>query len=118
MAAIPKGIWSVAAGVVPGGAARGLIMHGVLRYTGTAPASVLTFGDGGAVRNGETLWTGLDVVRATQAGWSSEADIGILLRNFDASWIEVRRAQHCKHRHQRPIRFLAHLRASQLRRRP
>ncbi|WP_333669538.1 hypothetical protein [Elioraea tepidiphila] len=93
VALIPKGIWNVAAGVVLGGAARGLIMHGALRYTGAAPATVLTLGDGGATRNGEKLWTGLDVIRATQSDWSSEADIGILLRNFDASWIEVRRAQ-------------------------
>ncbi|GIX10383.1 hypothetical protein [Elioraea sp.] len=93
IALIPKGIWNVSAGVVLGGAARGLIMHGVLRYTGTAPVTVLTLGDGGAVRNGEKLWTGLDVIRAVQSDWSSEADIGILLRNFDASWIEVRRAQ-------------------------
>jgi hypothetical protein len=89
-AVIPPGTWNVAAGVVLGGGARGLIMHGVLRYTGTAPATVLTLGDGGAVRNGEKHYAGLQVTRQTQSDWLDEADIGILVRNIDASVVELR----------------------------
>ncbi|MBX6742076.1 MAG: hypothetical protein IRY87_08525, partial [Acetobacteraceae bacterium] len=87
---IPPGTWNVSAGVVLGGGARGLIMRGIIQYTGTAPATVLTLGDGGTVRNGEKLYTHLQVRRKTQSDWSSEADIGILARNLDASVLDVR----------------------------
>lgn len=93
IALIPKGIWNVSATVVLGGGARGLIMHGTLRYTNSAPNTALILGDGGTTRNGEKLWIGLDVIRATQSDWSSESDIGIVLRNFDASLIEIRRVE-------------------------
>jgi len=76
MAVIPPVTWNVSAGVVLGGGARGLIMRGVLRYTDTAPATVLTLGDGGTVRNGEKLYANLQVVRQIQSDWGSEADIG------------------------------------------
>jgi len=87
---IPPGTWNVSAGVALGGGARGLIMRGIIQYTGTAPATVLTLGDGGTVRNGEKLYTHLQVRRKTQSDWSSEADIGILARNLDASVLDVR----------------------------
>ncbi|GGG42278.1 hypothetical protein GCM10010964_32200 [Caldovatus sediminis] len=93
MAVIPPGTWNVSGGVTLGGGARGLIMRGVLRYTGTAPATVLTLGDGGTIRNGEKLYANLQVVRQTQSDWSSEADIGILARNLDASVLDVRLVQ-------------------------
>lgn len=89
-AVIPPGTWNVSAGVTLGGGARGLIMHGVIRYTGTAPATVLILGDGGTVRNGEKHYAGLQVVRQTQSDWLDEADIGILVRNIDASVVELR----------------------------
>ena len=43
-AVIPPGTWRVDAGVVLGGGARGLIMQGMIQYTGAtnAPATVLT----------------------------------------------------------------------------
>ncbi|GIX10681.1 MULTISPECIES: hypothetical protein [Acetobacterales] len=87
---IPPGTWNVSGTVTLPGAARGLIMQGIIRYTGSAPASVLVLGDGGTTRNGEKLYTGLNVIRATQSDWSSEADIGITVRNVDASQIELR----------------------------
>ncbi|GIX10741.1 glycosyl hydrolase family 28-related protein [Elioraea sp.] len=90
---IPPGTWNVSGTVTLPGPARGLIMQGTIRYTGTAPASVLVLGDGGTTRNGEKLYTGLDVIRATQSDWSSEADIGITLRNLDASQVELRRVE-------------------------
>jgi hypothetical protein len=64
---IPPGTCNVSGGVVLGGGARGLIMRGgVLRYTGTAPETVLTLGDGGTVRDGEKLYVGLQVVRGAR----------------------------------------------------
>jgi hypothetical protein len=75
------------------GSARGLTVQGTLRYTGTAPTSVLVLGDGGTVRNGEKLYTGVNVIRVVQSDWSSEADIGITVRNIDASQVELRRVE-------------------------
>ena len=91
-AVIPPGTWNVGSGVTLGGGARGLIMRGVIRYTGAAnaPATVLTLGDGGTTRTGEKLYAGLQVVRQIQSDWASEADIGILVRNIDASVVELR----------------------------
>jgi hypothetical protein len=91
-AIIPPGTWRVDAGVVLGGGARGLIMQGVIQYTGAtnAPATVLTLGDGGTTRNGEKLYLGLQVTRQIQSDWLSEDDIGILARNLDSSLIDLR----------------------------
>jgi len=92
-AMIPPGTWNVSGTVTLPGGARGLIMQGTIRYTGTAPTSVLVLGDGGTIRNAEKLYTGLNVIRQTLSDWSSEADIGITVRNVDASQIELRRVE-------------------------
>jgi hypothetical protein len=92
VAVIPIVTWNVSGSVTLGGAC-GLIMQGAIRYTGTAPTSVLVLGDGGTVRNGEKLYSGLNVIRAVQSDWSSEADIGITVRNIDASQVELRRVE-------------------------
>src|SRR5947209_2308649 len=76
LAVIPPGTWNVSGGVSLAGGARGLLMHGVVRYTGTAAATVLTLGTGGTTRNAEKRYQNLQVVRQTQSDWSSEADIG------------------------------------------
>ena len=91
-AVIPPGTWRVDAGVVLGGGARGLIMQGIIQYTGAtnAPATVLTLGDGGTTRNGEKLYLGLQVTRQIQSDWVSENDIGILARNLDSSLLDLR----------------------------
>jgi hypothetical protein len=91
-AVIPPGTWRVDAGVTLGGGARGLIMQGVIQYTGAtnAPATVLTLGDGGTTRNGEKLYLGLQVTRQIQSDWLSEDDIGILARNLDSSLLDLR----------------------------
>ena len=75
-----------------GGGARGLIMQGVIQYTGAAnaPATVLTLGDGGTTRNGEKLYLNLQVTRQIQSDWASEADTGILARNLDSSILDIR----------------------------
>jgi hypothetical protein len=51
---------------------------------------VLTLGDGGTIRNAEKHYAGLQVIRQTQSDWLDEADIGILVRNIDASVVELR----------------------------
>jgi hypothetical protein len=75
------------------GAAAGLTMQGSIVYAGPGGMTALTIGDGGAVRNATKLYQGLRVVRATISDWSSETDIGILLRNLDASTVEVRQIE-------------------------
>ncbi len=94
-AVIPPGTWNVDSGVTLGGGARGLIMQGVIRYTGAtnAPATVLTLGDGGTVRNAEKVYANIQVIRLVQSNWLEEADIGILARNLDSSLVDVRLAQ-------------------------
>ncbi|RAI57061.1 pectate lyase family protein [Roseicella frigidaeris] len=91
-AVIPPGTWNVDAGVTLGGGARGLIMQGVIQYTGAAnaPATLLTLGDGGTTRNGEKLYLNLQVTRQIQSDWASEADIGIVARNLDSSLLDLR----------------------------
>ena len=75
------------------GASAGLIMRGAIVYAGPAGQPALTIGDGGSARNASKLHSGLTVLRAAQSDWENEGDIGILLRNHDASIIEVRRVE-------------------------
>ncbi|WP_245185702.1 phage tail fiber domain-containing protein [Falsiroseomonas frigidaquae] len=75
------------------GAAAGLTMLGSIVYAGPAGQPALTIGDGGTARNASKRHSGLSVLRATQGAWEDEAEIGILLRNHDASLIEVRRVE-------------------------
>ncbi|QYU70904.1 hypothetical protein J4558_12670 [Leptolyngbya sp. 15MV] len=65
-------------------------MRGAILYAGAANATALTIGDSGAARNARKILTGLTVLRATQSDWTNEADIGVVLRNLDASLVEVR----------------------------
>jgi hypothetical protein len=71
------------------GAAAGLVMRGTILYAGPGAVTALTVGDGGAVRNGVKRYAGLRVVRALISDWLDERDIGILLRNLDASRAEI-----------------------------
>lgn len=75
------------------GAAAGLTMRGSILYAGPAGHPALTIGDGGTARNASKQHSGLSVLRATQGAWEDESEIGILLRNHDASQIEVRRVE-------------------------
>lgn len=72
------------------GAAAGLVMRGGILYDGPAGRVALTIGDGGAARNANKILTGLTVRRAIQSDWLDEGDIGLVLRNLDASTIEIR----------------------------
>jgi hypothetical protein len=76
-----------------GGGAAGLIMHGAILYAGPAGATALTVGDGAAVRNATKRYEGLRVLRASLSDWENEADIGLVLRNLDASLVEIRQVE-------------------------
>ena len=75
------------------GAAAGLTMRGTILYAGPAGTPALVLGDGGASNNQGKRYLGLSVVRAVQSDWSSDADVGIQIRNIDACVVEVRRAE-------------------------
>ncbi|MCK8784333.1 phage tail fiber protein [Roseomonas sp. NAR14] len=70
-------------------AAAGLVMLGSILYAGPDGRAALIIGDGGTSRGRQKVYMGLRVLRNAQADWSSEADIGILLRNLDGCRIEI-----------------------------
>jgi len=72
------------------GAAAGLVMRGRILYAGPGGQAALTIGDGGAARNANKILTGITVLRAAQSDWTDEGDIGVVLRNLDASMVELR----------------------------
>jgi hypothetical protein len=76
-----------------GGGAAGLVMHGAIIYAGPAGNTALTLGDGAAVRNAAKRYEGLRVLRATISSWDDEADIGLVMRNLDASFVEIRQVE-------------------------
>lgn len=79
--------------LVLGGGAAGLIMHGSILYAGPDGQVALTLGDGAAVRNAAKRYEGLRVIRATISDWTNEADIGLVMRNLDASLVEIRQVE-------------------------
>jgi len=90
--AIPEGDFLVSGPVSLPAAAGGLVMRGRIVYGGAAPVAVLTLGSGtsGAVQG--RLWQGIRVVRAAQSAWTSEEDIGVLLRTPNDCSVEVAEA--------------------------
>ena len=78
--------------VLPGAAA-GLTMRGSILYAGPGGETALTLGDGAAMRNQSKLYQGLRVLRTTASDWLDERDIGIRLRNLDASVVEIRQVE-------------------------
>lgn len=86
---IPDGTWRITRGLVLPGNAAGLVMRGRLLADPAAPEAALTLGDGGAARNGEKLYWGIRVVRATLSDWLDERDIGVVVRNIDASLVQL-----------------------------
>ncbi len=89
---IPEGTYRITGPVIVPGAAAGVLMRGLIVAEGGGYAG-LTLGDGGAVRNGEKSYAGIRVQRATVSPWTDEADIGVVLRNLDASVVEIRQAE-------------------------
>lgn len=90
---IGEGTFRTTQALLLGGGAAGMTMLGSILYAGAAGTTALTIGEGAATRNGQKLYEGLRVVRAATASWDSEADIGILLRNLDASQVEIRQVE-------------------------
>ncbi len=76
-----------------GEGAAGLTMKGAILYAGPAGTVALTLGDGAAVRNAAKRYEGLRVLRATISDWTDDGDIGLLLRNLDASIVEIRQVE-------------------------
>lgn len=75
------------------GAAAGMVTRGAILYAGPGGQAALTLGDGGSTRNAVKLYEGLRVLRATLSDWLDERDMGILLRNQDASVIDIRQVE-------------------------
>lgn len=90
---IGEGTFRTTQPLLLGGGAAGLIMHGAILYDGPGGVAALTLGDGAAVRNAAKRYDGLRVLRASLSDWENEADIGIVLRNLDASQVEVRQVE-------------------------
>jgi hypothetical protein len=61
--------------------AAGLIMRGRIVYGGAAAATVLTLGSGSSTPVQGKIWQGIRVARAIQSPWTSESDIGVLVRS-------------------------------------
>lgn len=89
-AIIPEGTYRVnGALTLPAGAA-GLIMRGKIQYYGTGTA--LTIGGSGGTERAQFKWfEGINIERNTITDWSSESDIGLLARNLDNCYLEVKR---------------------------
>jgi hypothetical protein len=90
---IGEGVFRTTVPLTLPGAAAGLTMRGTILYDGPAGAAALTLGDGGGANNQRKAYLGLGVVRSLQSDWFDEADVGIRIRNIDASRVEVRRAE-------------------------
>ncbi|HWT07936.1 MAG TPA: phage tail fiber protein, partial [Roseomonas sp.] len=90
---IGEGTFRTTQPLLLGGGAAGLSMRGSILYAGPAGQAALTIGDGAAVRNAAKHYDGLRVLRATLSDWTDEADIGIVLRNLDASLVEIRQVE-------------------------
>jgi hypothetical protein len=87
---IGEGSYRTTMPLLLGGGAAGLIMQGQIVYDGPAGQAALTIGDGAAARNASKSYQGLAIRRATTSSWLDEADIGLVLRNLDASTVELR----------------------------
>jgi hypothetical protein len=90
---IGEGTFRTTQPLVLGGGAAGLSMRGAILYAGPAGQAALTLGDGAAVRNAAKRYEGLRVLRATISDWENEGDIGLVLRNLDASLVEIRQVE-------------------------
>ncbi|MCS6853157.1 MAG: phage tail fiber protein [Elioraea sp.] len=89
---IPPGTFRITRGLVLPGGATGLIMQGRIVAELATPEPALTLGDGGTARNGEKLYWNIRVARSAISSWLDEREIGILVRNVDASLIHIAEA--------------------------
>ena len=89
---IPDGTFRITRGLVLPGAAPGLVMQGRIVADLAEPEPALTLGDGGSARNGEKLYWNIRVTRSSLSSWLDEREIGVLVRNVDASLIYIAEA--------------------------
>jgi len=90
LAIIPDGTYRVNTPLTLPAAAAGLIMRGKIIYHGTGTA--LTIGSAGNTSRVQYKWfEGIHIERNATTDWSSESDIGVLARNCDNCYINVRR---------------------------
>ncbi|WP_291298981.1 glycosyl hydrolase family 28-related protein [Elioraea sp.] len=89
---IPEGDYAVSGPLLLPAAAAGLVMRGRIVYAAGAPVAVLTLGTGVSGQVQGRLYQGIRVVRQLQSGWSSEADIGVVIRTPNDCTIEVAEA--------------------------
>jgi hypothetical protein len=90
---IGEGTYRTGQPLLLGGGAAGLIMRGSLLYAGPSGQTALTIGDGGTTRNATKLYMGIRLIRASISDWENEADIGLVLRNFDSCQVEIRQVE-------------------------
>ncbi|MFM7418717.1 MAG: glycosyl hydrolase family 28-related protein, partial [Alphaproteobacteria bacterium] len=90
---IGEGTYRTGQPLLLGGGAAGLMMRGSLLYAGPSGQTALTIGDGGTTRNATKLYMGIRLIRASISDWENEADIGLVLRNFDSCQVEIRQIE-------------------------
>jgi len=86
---IPDGTFRITRGLVFPGTAAGLIMQGRILADLSRPEPALTLGDGGTARNGEKIYWNIRLVRSVLSSWLDEREIGVLVRNIDASLVYI-----------------------------
>ncbi|MFC0407874.1 glycosyl hydrolase family 28-related protein [Roseomonas elaeocarpi] len=90
---IIEGSYRITRPISIGGSFVGLTMRGTIVYDATDNVPALTIGDDGTAKNGQRLLEGLRVVRKTISDWSSEGSMGLLLRNLDGCYVEIRQVE-------------------------
>lgn len=92
LAIIPDGVYRVNSPLTLPAAAAGLIMRGKIVYHGTGIA--LTIGSAGNTSRVQYKWfEGIHIERNATTDWTSESDIGVLARNCDNCYLNVRRVK-------------------------
>jgi hypothetical protein len=90
LAIIPDGVYRVNSPLTLPAAAAGLIMRGKIVYYGTGVA--LTIGSANNTSRVQYKWfDGIHIENNATTDWSSESDIGVLARNCDNCYINIRR---------------------------
>jgi hypothetical protein len=89
---IPEGDYAVSGPLSLPASATGLVMRGRIVYAAGSPVAALTLGTGTAGQVQGRVYQGIRVIRQLQSGWSSEADIGVVIRTPNDCTIEVAEA--------------------------
>ncbi len=89
---IPSGTFRITRGLVLPGGAAGLVMQGRIVADLAEPQPALILGDGGSARNGEKLYWNIRITRSALSSWLDEREVGVVVRNVDASLIYIAEA--------------------------